>query len=400
MARHNGEGSVYFDASKKRWRAALVMPDGRRRTRSAVGEAEAKAHLRAMHAEVARSGGIVDGNVTVDKLLDEWRERALSGRNLAAATTENYEWCCEVLSDAIGTRRLRSLRPEHVEDAFAHLASNPRPDSGRPIGRASLVKIRSVLAQAIDFGIRRDLVTRNVARLVELPAQAERSKPGRAFTVEQARSLLEAAVADRLHALWLMMLMLGLRPGEATGVSWTDIDVDAGVVHVRRSLKWLAGGSHVVDERLKTSRSRRSLDAPPQLVKALRQHHARQSEEKLESGPLWSNPDDLVFVTTASTPISPSNLRRSFDRLCLRAGLAEEVESVSRSGKKGKRIESEWSPNHLRHSAASIMSAAGVPIETIADQLGHDGTRMGLLVYRHAVRPTVNGARALGEALG
>jgi integrase len=176
--------------------------------------------------------------------------------------------------------------------------------------------------------------------------------------------------------------MLGLRPGEASGLSWIDVDLKAGIVHVRRSLKFGEGGTLHVDEQLKTSRSRRSLDAPPAVIVALKAHRQRQLAERLDAGPAWSNPDDLVFTTSVGSPINPSNLRRSFARLTTSAGLGV------------------WHPHELRHSAASIMSAAGLPLERVADVLGHDGTRMTALVYRHAVSPTVAGARLMEDALG
>ena len=59
-----------------------------------------------------------------------------------------------------------------------------------------------------------------------------------------------------------------------------------------------------------------------------------------------------------------------------------------------------WSPNALRHTAASLMADAGVPIEEVADQLGHRDTRMASLHYRHRIKPTVSGGTILGEVLG
>ena len=58
-----------------------------------------------------------------------------------------------------------------------------------------------------------------------------------------------------------------------------------------------------------------------------------------------------------------------------------------------------WHPHELRHTAASRMSEAGVPIETIADRLGHDGTRMALLIYRHATKPAVSAGNAMIQHL-
>ena len=375
--RGNGEGSVYAEGKASgnlsgRW-VAQVRVDGRYRRTFHRTEAAAKRALKSMVGALDAGHGVSHGNDTVGDLLDRWEAKVLRGRDIAPRTAEAYSWALKVLRADLGARRLRKLTADLVEHTFGARASEG-------MSRASLVKIRSVLGQALDWGVRRGMVATNVARIVELPSEARRTAPGRALTIEQARRLLKHSADDRLAALWIVMLMLGLRPGEACGLTWADIDAKSGVVHVRRSLKLEDGILHV-DERLKTSRSRRSLDAPPAVMEALAAHRLRQVADRLETGPLWSNPDDLVFTTTVGTPIAPSNLRRSFAKLTVDAGLGA------------------WHPHELRHSAASIMSASGLPLERVADILGHDGTRMTALVYRHAVSPTIDGARVMGDAL-
>jgi integrase len=77
-------------------------------------------------------------------------------------------------------------------------------------------------------------------------------------------------------------------------------------------------------------------------------------------------------VLSAHRPIRP-RLRRAFDRATIDAGIGDD-----------------WSPDSLRHTAASLLSHAGVALEDIADQLGHKDTRMASLYYRHRVRLTVS----------
>ena len=233
----------------------------------------------------------------------------------------------------------------------------------------------------------------NVAEVVELPAEARSQAPGRSLTADEATKLLATSATfhpptkqhpeprpHELHALFVVMLYLGLRPGEATGLTWPDIDLDSGRVHVRRSLK-LEHGKLVVNERLKTdrplqapSRAHRTLEAPPEVLDALRAHKARQNGDTTTT--------DLVFATAVGTPLHPRNVARSLAAVTTRAGLGP------------------WHPHELRHTSASLLSAAGVPLERIADFLGHDGTRMGLLVYRHQVKPTVDAGLTMTEVLG
>ncbi len=368
--RGNGEGTVYFDRDKNRWIAKVTI-DGKRRKKTATTEAAAKRLLRDLLREVDEGTTPTQGNITVRQLLEDWSTNALPARNLAPRSIEINLWATTKLIEMIGSKRLRSLTAAEVEKAFRET----------DYARESYIKLRSTLGKALDYAMRRKLVTTNVARHVELPAEAPRTEPGRALTIEQAKVLLALAETRRLYPIWLLMLTLGLRPGEATGLTWHDIDLDNNVIHIRRSLK-LEGGKLNVDEHLKTRRSRRSLAAPPIVTNALRAQSERQAREWEAKGLPTPGADDLVFTTTEGTPIDPSNLRRQFAKLTNDAGLGN------------------WHPHELRHSTASILSATGTPLEHIADTLGHDGTRMTALVYRHAITPTITTPTKMGDILG
>lgn len=377
--RGNNEGSVYQERSTGRWVAAVSV-DGKRRRAIAPTEAAAKRRLREMLAQLDSGLPVVDGSLTVANLLDDWMATAVAGKQLSPRTVDTHTWAVEILKEQLGSKRVKSLRPEDVEVALTRLATKGHGSKPRPMSRASLVKIRSVLGQALTWAERRQLVARNVVRVVELPAEARPGELGRALTVEQARHLLRSIEGHRLEALFTLMLMLGLRPGEATGLTWPNVDFDQGVIHIRQSLKQHRG-QLVLSDKLKTSRSRRSLDAPDHLLTVLGRHRNQQVAERTELGSGWSNPEDLAFTNAIGGPIDPANLRRTLRRATEQAGLGA------------------WHPHELRHSAASILSASGVPLEQVADVLGHDGTRMTALVYRHAVTPSVRGAKLMGELL-
>lgn len=400
-ARGNGEGSVYKILKKRksgepvvRWVAQVYLEDGRTRRAIADTEPKAKKRLRELLNAAETGTALVDGNATLGTWLTAWQDKALASSDASPRTIDAYNWACSVLRDELGTVRLRQLDEDRIEEALEHRAT-------AGMSRASLVKVRSVLGMVLDFAIRRKKLSRNPARTAELPKDARRPADGRSLTPKQASALLHASTnfihptrnhpdsrPHPLHALWVVMLYLGLRPGEATGLLWTDIDLDAGLVHVRRSLK-LERGELAVTERLKTdkvgqapSRAHRTLEALPRVIDALRAHRARQNRARLEAGELWEQPiPDLMFTTQLGGPLHPRNVHRALKAITERAGLGA------------------WHPHELRHSCASLLSAAGVPVERIADQLGHDGTRMGLLVYRHATKPSVDAGLAMDGVL-
>ncbi len=373
----NGSGSVYQEGVRSgksgRWVAQIKVDDKYRRTYH-PSEAKAKRALRTMLAGLEQGDVIADGNMTLGELLERWRTKVLPAQNLSPATRDNYHWATNVLIDDLGSTRLRKLNADLVEAAF-----ETRAAAG--MHQSSFIKIRSVLGRALDYAQRRGLVTSNIARIVELPAEAERTEEGRAMTPEQARALLAHTAGHPLHAYWAIMLYLGLRPGETAGLTWPDIDLTNNVLHVRRSLK-IEQKKLVVDERLKTTRSRRSLDIPTPLADILREHRQRQDDQRNAAGSTWSTEHgQLVFTTANGTAHHPRNIARTLTAATQKLGYGH------------------WHPHELRHTAASLMSEAGIPIETIADQLGHDGTRMTLLIYRHATKPTVAAGNAMTQHL-
>jgi integrase len=198
------------------------------------------------------------------------------------------------------------------------------------------------------------------------------------MTLAQAKALLECARGERLEAAIRCGLMLGLRPGELLGLCWADIDLDRGRLTVNHSLRR-------EDNRLrigtpKTARSVRTIDMPTALTESLRAHKAHQAVERLHAGPAWLDLD-LAFPTETGTPIDPSNLRRTFSRLTTRAGIGH------------------WHPHEMRHSAASLLSHNGVPIEAVADVLGHTNIRTTSSIYRHQVADSVPEAASAMDRL-
>jgi integrase len=224
------------------------------------------------------------------------------------------------------------------------------------------------------------MITRNAARLAVVPPAPARES--RSLTVEQARLLLAAVRGDRLEAAWVSMLLLGLRPGEVFALSWDDVDFESGVLHVRRAIQ-RAGGAKFTLGDPKTPRSRRSLDLPVMAAESLRSHRASQAAERLAAGSLWED-SGLVFTTAFGTMLDPANTRRAFSRLTTGAGLGR------------------WHPHEARHSTVSILSAAGVRLEEVADVVGHaPGSRMTGDVYRHQINASVSVAKvAMDELFG
>lgn len=353
---------MYYEKARDRWVGAVTI-NGKRVKRTGKTETEARTKLNAVLRQRDLDEPVGDGNLTVGQLLDQWLKKDAAARDVAHATMLNYEWAVARLTEGLGAIRVRSLSVQDVEDVFEAWVNE--------LGRSSFVKLRSVLSQALRFASRRNMATRNIAPDVIIPARAAKPKEKRSYTPEEALRLFEALDSERLGTLFLIAATVGTRPGEVVGLRWSNVSLDARTITLASARQRTTSGPAVVDQ-LKTTGSYRTVKLPARVIQALRAHRITQLEER-ERAERWDDPD-LVFTTQVGTLIDDANLRRQLRRITEAAGLPS------------------LTPNELRHTAASILSDDGTPLEEIADLLGHSSTRMLEQTYRHRVRPSVDAA--------
>ncbi|WP_053715693.1 tyrosine-type recombinase/integrase [Saccharothrix sp. NRRL B-16348] len=160
-----------------------------------------------------------------------------------------------------------------------------------------------------------DVLARNVATLVKLPSSGKRKH--RAWSVKEAQQFLTTAKEHRLYALWAVGLALGLRRGDALGLRWEDVDLVGGKPTITKALHRVDGKLTLDD--VKTEASAATIPLPAPLVTVLRRHRAVQAGDKL-AAKRWVD-TGLVFTTPHGTPIEPRNINRTFEALCVRAGV-------------------------------------------------------------------------------
>jgi integrase len=340
-------------------------------------KAKALAKVGRVRADLALGLPATSGSLTLGAFCEHWLATVVPGRVRSSNTVSNYAWALRShVIPALGGRRLATLTPEDVDRLLADKAA-----SG--LGRNSVVRIRSVLADVLRHAERRGLVSRNVAALAVLPA-ARPPAPRRSLTPDEARRLIAATEGDPLGALVACGLMLGLRPGELAGLLWSNVDLDAETLTVSGSLKRERSpeGKQVLRRGdVKRSHSgQRTIVLPPTLCELLRAHRAHQASERLAAGEAWTD-CDLVFCTGLGTPLDPANVRRTFTRIARRAGLESGF------------------PYLLRHSAASLLIDAGRTVEEVADLMGDD-PRTLYRHYRHRIREAADAGLAMETLLG
>ena len=363
--RANGEGSVY-KRKDGRWEARISLDHGGRK--ALYGKTRQEVARKLAVAIKAREDGLppVSERQTVRQYMGHWLESTRP--SLRPKTWLRYEQLLRLhVVPEIGKVRLVRLSPQHLQRLYAG-----RLDAGLSPG--SVVQLHAVLRRALGQAARWGLVARNVASLVTPPRRSRKEMA--TLSPEQARTLLEAAAGDRLEALYVLAINTGMRQGELLALRWTEVDLNAGALHVRATLQRTREGFVFTEP--KTTSSRRQVALTRAAVEALRRHRARQLEERLHVGAAWED-DDLVFANEVGQPLDATAvLRRSFYPLLERSNLP--------------RIRF----HDLRHTAATLLLGQGVHPKIVSEMLGHSQIAITLDLYSH-VTPTMQ--RQAVEAL-
>lgn len=388
--RSAGEGSVYENDG--RWRGAVTWtePDGTRRRRTVTGRtsAEARDRLDNLRRDL-RLGTLAPAGpaLTVADYLAGWIERHRTRVRPATWRTSEMHVRC-YLAPALGRFSLARLTAADVERALAAFLRAGRPlttskrgrQVPRPISPQTARHIRSTLRRALADAVRADLVGRNAAADAAPPYAPHR--PVVYLPAPEVRRLLTVTRDDDLGPVYALAATTGLRLGELLGLGWSDVDLAAGTLRVRRALAMnAAGGWSLADP--KSATSRRTLPLSGVAHDALARQLARQEGQRLLAGTAaWQDRAGLVFTDAVGRPLRPGTVSYGFTRALAAHGLP------------AVRF------HDLRHSAATLMLAEGVPLAVISEWLGHAGIAITAAHYA-AITPQLHreAAAAMDRAL-
>jgi integrase len=163
-----------------------------------------------------------------------------------------------------------------------------------------------------------ELISRNAASVVRMPTPRKRKRSF--WSVEEARAFLESARNDRdpVYAAYVLVLVLGLRRGEALGLTWEDVNLDAAEIAVTWQLQRSRGQLH--HRETKTPGSEATLPLPGIYLTALKLRAEQQARHRSAAGDVRRD-SSLVFTTTLGTPYEPRNFARHFALRCEKAGV-------------------------------------------------------------------------------
>ncbi|WP_030180407.1 tyrosine-type recombinase/integrase [Streptomyces sp. NRRL S-813] len=376
----NGRSSIYHGTDGK-WHGRVTVgirddgkPDRRhveRKTRAEVTAAVRELERQRDAKSIRKAGR----PWTVKTWLTHWVE------NIAPlAVNENTMVGYGVavrkhLIPALGAHRLDKLKPEYIENFYGRMVAD-----GRKAG--TIHQIHRTFRTALNEAVRRGHLARNPVQLAKAPRVSEEEVEP--YTVEEVQRLLRAADDRRNSARWAVALALGLRQGEALGLKWADVDLDRGVLMVRRSRRrprYAHGCGDTCGRKAgycpqrqrtnpetadtKSRAGRRAVGLPSQLVDLLRTHQAKQQAERAAAGAAWTD-EGWLFATPTGRGTSP---RTDYD---------DWKELLDDAKVRDGRL------HDARHTAATVLLILGVSERAVMGLMGWSTTAMAAR-YQHMV---------------
>ncbi|PWS52010.1 site-specific integrase [Streptomyces sp. FT05W] len=259
----------------------------------------------------------------------------------------------------LGKKPLVRLTPAQLRSFMAELKRTEVPPAAR-------FEVLRVLRNALNRAVREELLTRNVAELVDMPKVTK--KEAKPWNAREAITFLRSARAHRLYAACVLVLVLGLRRSEVLGLRWQDIDFDQRQFTPLKQVQRVKGVGLVLKD-LKTESSHAVLPLPEFCARALEERRELQELERRIVGDGWSQEpgQDLIFSSERGGLTDPVGFSRSFNALVKRAGVRRITVRLA------------------RHTCGTLLAFLKVHPKVAQAILRHSQISMTMDVYTHVV---------------
>ena len=354
----NGEGTI-FKRKDGRWsaQAYVTLTDGTRKRVSVTNPDRQKVldKLNEIQAQEKKSIPFSSESWTVGSWLDHWLSDILPNR-ARRGTIIGYEKDVRLyLKPHLGKVKLAKLSVHDVQEMIDEMVA-------AGVGPRTVHKARQALSSALGRAMRKELIFRNVARLVDLPEYSPKEK--QLWALEETKKFMDTAKTHPWYFGYLLILTYGMRRGEALGLRWSDIDFKHDTFRVRQQIQNL-------DEKLqalpvKTKDSQRDLPLTPHIKALLLGKAQAMGIDLSRNAPDFTfSTENLILKSKAGTPVAPRNFNRTLDMLIQKAGVPRIT------------------PHAGRHMGATFNKDIGTPLKDVQQILGHAHSDVTQKIYQH-----------------
>ncbi len=357
--RANGEGNIRKRKDGRwegRYTAGTNPENGKQIFKNVLGktQAEVKEKLKKALADSQRLDLAKQGKYTIGTWMDAWFENVAKIKVRPSSHQTYRGYIDNHIKPNIGNIPLEKLTTMELQKLYRKLLTSGRVErieaekQPKGLSAKTVRNINQVISSAMDLAVAQKIILENPTKACSLPRVEH--KEMQTISAEQLQAFLEEAKRSGVYEMYYIELSTGLRRGELLGLKWEDIDMQQGIIRVRRQVSRIDG--KIVEAPLKTKNSYRAVTISPHAIEVLKQQKAKTN-------------DQYVFPSPNGGPISPDSVNNMLKRVLQRAGIPKV------------RF------HDLRHTFATLALQNGVDIKTVSGMLGHFSAGFTLDTYAY-----------------
>lgn len=351
--RRNGEGSIYFEKSRGTYRAFITNTEGKRISKRFLIEKDALNWKNEQLHKMAIGTFVNPTALTVGEWIIHWLE-TYKKDTVRQRTFERYASLSKHLL-IIADYKIQDLTPVIVQQLYQNLLDR--------LSANTIAKVHKLLKDSFNKAAEVSLIEKNIMHMVKPPKFEQ--KDIEIFTSEEIHKILitikTTSLLKRYYPMVLLAVTTGMRLGEVLGIRWCDVNFIDNTIFIRTSLQQ-SNVLGLILEKPKTKAAIRKIRIPSYVMLELKSLKSTQKNIDISQ-------ETLCFSTKNNTPISPRNFERFWDALFKKYQLGIPYKKF----------------HTLRHTHATELLAAGIPLSDVAKRLGHSKQSHTLELYAHAM---------------
>lgn len=341
-----GQGSIFYNSKRKLYYLAIVDNSGKRRCLGGYKDKQPVIDLQTEMNYKKLHGQFNYCTDTIGDFVYTWLNIYAKAK-VSVTTFRTYRGSAAHLSP-IANILVKDLKPERIQQLYNDLNAK--------FSDSTVSKVHKILFAAFKQAHRNKQIGENLMLLVDAPRI--RKKQIETFTDAELSAVSDCFIThpeiQQYKLLFLVAIMTGVRQGELLALRWKDLDTNNNLIHICQTKLQLTG-DHFKPP--KTAAGLRSIPIPEQLTKLL---------DKKRQDSSFKEPDNLIFCTNTGHSYTSSNIIRTWHKIRTLIGVNKKF-------------------HVFRHTYATKMLAAGIPVLEVARCLGHASPSVTLNIYGHAI---------------
>ena len=351
------------DDGRYRVRIYIGLKDGKKQYKNVYGRTQKEADRKAEELKVSMRKGM-DISASSDS-FKTWAEHWLMSKKYEDVSLDRYNALSTragVWIDALQHAQISQIRPFELQSILFSIAAK-NPNTGKPMAKKTIKEYIQVINSIFNFAHENRVLDYNPATNLKIPQTAAEPVKRRALTTEERKRVME--FEHRAKPSAMLMMLSGLRRGEATALQWNDIDFVNNKISVTKSYNF-----KTKDFKAPKNGKARVVTVPQILIDYLK-----------------TLPKKSLFVLTNASGkmMTDDSWRRMYDSyifdMNLEYGFKEKPNKYS--PKKIPMVITPFTPHELRHTFCTIMYEAGIDALSAKEQMGHSDIQTTLSIYTH-----------------